>query len=381
MPLPLQDTIELTAAAGSIRISLEEARSAVQSLLLLSRGINHPGISDWILETQQAMNRSERWANEVVILGLHYAVMPSESWHSFPAYVDYLAAMEPTALRDKMLNAYDSMGCWCPPEADQTSDQAVPEDGLIDQAAALTSPELYLAYLRQRFSEKNVDEEIERAAYALVIDPPQMQKMIVDHLRAMWQKYLAVEWRRRRPVLQQAVRALNQARLKGLSFIEAARLATGQDFDDDKWQKWFANATSLVLIPHPHAGPYTMHQSGTDGTLYLFIGAHLPKGSSLDAPDLTRSEILVRLNALTDDTRLQILREIAESGELRSQEIIDVLELSQSAASRHLTQLTAAGYLKERRCDGAKCYSLNAERLSDSLQAVANYLMVGERIK
>lgn len=89
----------------------------------------------------------------------------------------------------------------------------------------------------------------------------------------------------------------------------------------------------------------------------------------------------MRLNALTDDTRLQILRQIAESGELRSQEIIDVLELSQSAASRHLTQLTAAGFLKERRCEGAKCYSLNDERLSDTLQAVANYLLVSERIK
>ena len=94
---------------------------------------------------------------------------------------------------------------------------------------------------------------------------------------------------------------------------------------------------------------------------------------------LTRTEILVRLSALTDDTRLQILRQIAENGELRSQEIIDGLELSQSAASRHLTQLTAAGYLKERRCDGAKCYSLNVERVSDTLQAVAGYLKLGER--
>ena len=75
----------------------------------------------------------------------------------------------------------------------------------------------------------------------------------------------------------------------------------------------------------------------------------------------------------------QILHQIAEKGELRSQEIIDELELSQSAASRHLTQLTAAGYLKERRCDGAKCYSLNVERVSDTLQAVAGYLKLGER--
>ena len=376
MPIPLQDIIELTESEGTVRVSLEEARSALQSLQLLIWGVNKPGVADWVIETQQAMSRSERWTNEIVILGLHYATMPSESWHSFPAYVDYLAAMDPPALRDKLLNAYDNLACRFIREDEAKSEGKE----LIDRAAALSSPEQYLVYLRQRFAEKNVDEEVERAAYALVIDPPQMQKVMVDHLRSMWQKYLAAEWRRRRPVLQQAVRALKQVDLKGLSFIEAARLATGQDFEEEKWEKSFEQATRLVLIPHPHAGPYTMHQYGPDGTLYMFIGAHLPKGSILDAPDLTRSEILVRLNALTDDTRLQILRQIAESGELRSQEIIDVLELSQSAASRHLTQLTAAGYLKERRCEGAKCYSLNDERLSDTLQAVANYLLVSERI-
>ncbi len=370
--MPIQEIVEFTELEGTVRVSLEEARSALQSLMLLIHGVHRPGIADWVLETYQAMSRSERWTNEIVILGLHYAAMPSESWHSFPAYLDYLAAMEPAALRDKMFAAYESLAC-CVPQ----------EEGVqrIDQTTALSSPELYLGYLRQRFAEKNVDEEIERAAYALVIDPPQMQKVIVDHLRAMWQKYLAEEWRRRRPVLQQALRALKQVNLKGLTFIEAARLATGQDFEEEKWGSSFAEATRLVLVPHPHAGPYTMSQFGTDSTLYMFIGAHLPKGSILDAPDLTRSEILVRLNALNDDTRLQILRQIAESGELRSQEIIDVLELSQSAASRHLSQLTAAGYLKERRCEGAKCYSLNDDRLSDTLQAVANYLLVNERIK
>jgi DNA-binding transcriptional ArsR family regulator len=284
-------------------------------------------------------------------------------------------AADPTALRDKMLDAYESFACCDGMAADNSTEKRQ----LIDRASALTSPEMYLEYLRQRFSEENFDEEIERAAFLLVIDPPEMQRVMVEHLRSMWQKYLAAEWQRMRPVLKQAVRALSQVNFKGLSFVEAARLATGKDFEDEKWQKCFANTRRLVLIPHPHSGPYTMRLSGPDEVLYLFIGARLPEGSTLDAPDLTRSEILVRLNALADDTRLQILRSLVENGELRSQEIIDELELSQSAASRHLTQLTAAGFLKERRCDGAKCYSLNAERVNDTLQAIANYLMVGER--
>ena len=373
MPISMQDLVDMNEPEGSIRISLEEARSAVHSLLLLIKGANHPGVADWVTSTRQAMSRAERKTNELVVLGLHYVVLPSESWHSFPAYIDHLAAMDPVALRDKMLAVYETMPC------QESLQQLGKQAELIDLPAALSSADQYLAYLRQRFTAENVDETIERAAYELVSKPVEMQHVVVEHLRSMWQKYLSAEWQRSRPALQQAVRALAQTNLKGLTFAEAAHLATGLDLNDEKWEKAFADAKRLVLVPHPHTGPYTMRSFGRDGTLYLFIGAHLPAGSTLYAPDLTRTEILVRLSALTDDTRLQILRQIAENGELRSQEIMDELELSQSAASRHLTQLTAAGYLKERRCDGAKCYSLNVERVSDTLQAVAGYLKLGER--
>jgi DNA-binding transcriptional ArsR family regulator len=381
MPLPLQDIIDLSDPEGSIRISLEEARCAIQSLLLLVKEANHPGVADWISETSRAMSTAEMETNELVMCGLHYVALPLESWHSFPAYVNHLAAMDPVALRDKMLAIYEHKPYWCgmedKPELEATSETV--EVKRIDLTTALSSPDQYLAYLRQRFLSKNVDEKIERAAYALVVNPPEMQRVVVDHLRMMWQKYLAAEWQRVRPVLQQAVRALRQTNWEGLSFAEAARLATGQELNDEKLEREFSNTRRLVLVPHPHTGPYTMKLSVGDGTLFLFIGARLPEGSTLYAPDLTRSEIVVRLNALADDIRLQILRQIVENGELRSQEIIDMLDLSQSAASRHLTQLTAAGYLKERRCEGAKCYSLNPERVNLMLRAVANYLMVDER--
>ena len=42
------------------------------------------------------------------------------------------------------------------------------------------------------------------------------------------------------------------------------------------------------------------------------------------------------------------------------------LDLSQSAASRHLKQLSATGYLLERRFSGAKCYKLNPQRIRDT---------------
>jgi DNA-binding IclR family transcriptional regulator len=66
---------------------------------------------------------------------------------------------------------------------------------------------------------------------------------------------------------------------------------------------------------------------------------------------------------------------IRERGELCAQEIIDLLELSQSTCSRHLRQLTASGYLRERRTESGKCYSLNPDRLVDTARAIESYAM------
>lgn len=66
---------------------------------------------------------------------------------------------------------------------------------------------------------------------------------------------------------------------------------------------------------------------------------------------------------------------IAEDGELRSQDVVERLDLSRSAASRHLKQLSAARFLLGRRCNGAKCYRLNGQRLEKTLQAVSGYVL------
>jgi ArsR family transcriptional regulator len=108
---------------------------------------------------------------------------------------------------------------------------------------------------------------------------------------------------------------------------------------------------------------------------YIYFGAHLPEGSDVRVPELDRAEIVSRISALADDTRLQILQMIAENGEMRSQEIIEAINLSQPSVSRYLSQLTAAGYLQERRANGAKNYILNEDRIEKTLKAVSAFLL------
>jgi DNA-binding transcriptional ArsR family regulator len=220
--------------------------------------------------------------------------------------------------------------------------------------------------------------EIERKAYQFAIDPAYLQAFIVSHLSFMWDSYLAREWDRIKPMLSDAVRAFQQLDFTNMSKLEVAQLITDQELEP--WMhEQIEGCQRLIFIPSAHIGPYVSKFDYLNGTLGIIFGARLPKGSLMDAPDLSRNEILVRLSALAEDNRLRILKYIADNGEQRSQDIMTALEFSQSATSRHLKQLSATGILVERRCEGAKCYRLNRERLDETIKATRSFLL-GEEL-
>jgi DNA-binding transcriptional ArsR family regulator len=228
--------------------------------------------------------------------------------------------------------------------------------------------------LRERFEADHIDEELEARAFTYAVDPPAMQKLIVSHLRHMWDKYLAAEWERVEPMLQDSVRAFQQVDFSNMSRDEAALFITGQKLPEEKWQHYIEYADQVVFVPTAHVGPY-LGKFWQGKTLGVLFGARLPEGTRYHAPDLSRAEIVMRLGALADDNRLQILKLVSEDGELTSKKIMAHLDLSQSATSRHLKQLSATGYLSERRCNGAKCYQISPERVRNTLSAIESFLL------
>ena len=363
MPAPTTEILRKTTKV-TIDVSLEPAHHLLNSLVLLNNPKHLSGYAEWVTNTAVSLSAQQLHTNELVLLGLHYAVVPFRSWSSFEAYLANLAAHNPTTLRDRVLEAYDSMPC-------------SPDAPAVNREQMLSSAELYIQYLRDRFPESAINEDIEREAYALMIDPPTMQQTIVAHLREMWETILKPEWARIEPMLQACVDAFAQMDFRGMTPLEAARAVVGQELPDH-WQEMLGEPDErlqeITFVPSAHVGPY-LGMFKPNGSLWLLFGARVPEGMTSASPDLSRSELLVRLNALADDTRLRILQAIHEAGELCSQELMIQLDLSQSAASRHLKQLSATGYLAERRREGAKCYSLDPERIEDVLAAVSSYFL------
>ncbi len=362
--MPVQNVITAPPST-QIRVESEPAFNAFYSLTLLTRARVLSGLADWVYQTWEALSEDEQQETEVVMNGLNYAVKPARSFTSFEAYIHYLKSEDPETLRDRMLDEYDKMDC-CEMNSEETP---------LSKQEALANADTYLAYLKQRFPEKAIYPEVERRAYTYAADPPKLKLFVVEYMQKMWERYLSSEWQRTKSMLEDAVIAFNQLDFSQMRKKEVIEQVVGHELEDQKWFTEIEDEINLVFVPNPHIGPYEYYFRYKDN-LGIIFGARLPEGVMMDSPDLSRNEILVRLNALADDSRLLILKHIAENGETRSQEIKEALALSQSASSRHLTQLSATGYLIERRCEGAKCYRLNTGRIKDTLQAIEYFLLV-----
>ena len=251
---------------------------------------------------------------------------------------------------------------------------------LPEQADLLADRDLYLTFLQERFPAPHINLELEAEAYELLKDPPAMQNLMVSHLRDMWQSVLAPEWIRVQPLLQASVDAFRQVDTSRMSPQEMAEWVVGRPLEEGWETACLKDPEQIIFVPSAHIGPYLGKIGGNIGgreVLWFFFGARQPQGVAHPSPDLSRSELLTRLNALGDDTRLRILSLLTEYEELCSQDILLKLNLSQSAASRHLKQLSAAGYLSERAQSAAKCYRLNPRRIEDTLRALEHFLLTG----
>lgn len=363
---PFAIELEKTSLKNSL-VMLEPALNAFGSMLLLSHREDDPGIHDWISKTRARMSAEERGRHTLVMLGLHYAVLPRNTSVSFESYLNELEASPPSEFRERLLSAYSEICITreSQKEAGQT----------VDWEDVLSSPANYVKFLRYRFGDELTDQDMEAQAYQYVIDPVAMKQLITGHMRWFWKNYMETEWTRVRPMLEKSAKAFNQIDFSDRTRREIIEYVTGKEINESKWGNELLNAKNLIFVPNAHFGPY-MKATKIGDDFYIYFGAHMPEGSEIHVPELDRAEIVSRLSALADDTRLHILQMIAENGEMRSHEIMEAINLSQPSVSRYLTQLTATGYLQERRESGAKVYILNKDRIEKTLKAVNAFLLV-----
>lgn len=336
--------------------------NVLASAWLLTTADEYTGLDEWVEQTASTLPPARADRSRLVFEGLYDATVliePEPVWPDFPSYLADLSARSPQSLRDRVVRRLIDLAAPIEPPD--------PAHLLADRAA-------YLDLVRAAIPGRTHALDLHARAHALLADPPAMQALIVEHLRWLWEEVLAAEWARVTPLLDQSATLYAEIDLSGLDVLEAIQSVTGRSLDHLPAGQVRA-VRHLTFIPSAHVGPYLVFFSAGE-YLYVAFGARHPAGLSADASELTRVELLNLLDALADDTRLRILAWIAASGEHFSQDIMARFELSQSAASRHLRQLSAAGFLVERRQGGAsKAYHLNGDRLREMLAALEHLLL------
>ncbi|HEU5087058.1 MAG TPA: metalloregulator ArsR/SmtB family transcription factor, partial [Roseiflexaceae bacterium] len=292
--------------------------------------------------------------------GLYHAVQPGQPYSSFLSYLSDLADTPAELLRQRWLE-----GTW------SICLSAVPRSSLRSAEELLSDIDTYLGFLEANKDQLDYDAEVESEAFRLMQEPERMKRVMLEHIRAMWDDVMSAEWSRVRPMLQDAVQAYQRIPLQGLEPVAAAERVIGQPLQP-MWHKTISKAQEIVFVPSAHVGPY-LGKLAHAGRVWMLFGARSPEGIGRGASALNSSELLVRLGALADATRLRLLGLLVERGELCAQDLIVELDISQPAASRHLRQLVANSYVTERWRDGSKCYQLNQDRIADTIGALERF--------
>lgn len=282
---------------------------------------------------------------------------------TFPEFIAALEQIDAVALRDAAIG-------WMQHKAH-----------FAGYAAILSDFSAYRAVIQPVYEEKaellgEFDEPLHQQLWALLQDPPSLKARMLHFLRFMWEQHLRAEWQHVQPVVTACVDAFRQQDYSRLTTGEILEHVTMRDLQREEFfQKEIHNAKHITFVPTPYLGPYVtwMHDE-VSGRDLVFFGARQPRDIAQREAAINRSELLIWLNALADETRLRMLEMLTREEEICAQDFISALELSQSSASRHLRQLTASGYLTERRRDVAKCYSLNRERVADTIRALQQFL-------
>lgn len=359
---------------ASMKVSLGPVQNFLVSLSLLNSTDKLPGMNSVIMEIYRSLTHEERLNNKIVGYGLFYSVLSVEHWSSVPEFISYLEGVQPEVFKEKMFQRYaDSILL-----RKYNGNPGLEKPEPIDLEKVLKTENAFLEFIRDNFDVRYSDFECEALSYQYIIDPPKLKKYIISHLTTMWEKYFAKEWERSKSMLEESVAAFQMFDLSGMDRYQAVKAVANQDVLEE-WQEWpwkvewLKHVCCVVFTPSPFLGPYVV-KFIADNTFHIFYSARLPEGIPAVTSDLSRNDLNVRLNALADDTRLKMIQIISEQGELSSQEIMNKLELSQSATSRHLKQLSATGFLKERRQTSAKVYTINEEFSEKTVNALAGFL-------
>ncbi|MDX9990784.1 MAG: metalloregulator ArsR/SmtB family transcription factor [Anaerolineales bacterium] len=198
------------------------------------------------------------------------------------------------------------------------------------------------------------------------VRPAELGEGYLSALQAYQQAFFEEEERRVTPVLKNGLEHAQELAAKLSTPQLLTELSQGVQFAENILEK------DLILIPAYWITPLVMYRNlGEQKTLILF-GAR--PANMADIPgELVPDDLLRKLKALADPTRLKILRYLSNE-ELMPSELARRLHLRAPTVTHHLNELRLAGLVNLRLQGQEKRYTARREALQNSFDLLRNFL-------
>ena len=203
----------------------------------------------------------------------------------------------------------------------------------------------------------------------LLGSPEQLKARLVFTVTRFWEAHYGKEYEETRRLIDRNVTRHRQlARSQDLTDLYLR--VTGKPMTAGSLKK-YSKLERVLFLPTCYSGAYVslVPLDSNHRSLALIYNCR-PQSGNGTAQDQALPSLFPPLKALADETRLEILSILAD-GELYAQQIVDRLEISQPAVSRHLKLMVTVGLLAERKENGMKFYRVREETLSDMARRIA----------
>jgi len=193
------------------------------------------------------------------------------------------------------------------------------------------------------------------SALTFLQDMAQLKPRFIAAVKRFWHETYQAEWLATLPLMERSA-AYHRRQHYRLTFPDLFMAVTGRLLPQAHAD---LSPEEVSFVPSCYIGPYFAFMRPAGGfTVFYNCRVTPATGRSNGGPRL-----FPLLKALADEMRLQIV-EMLRDREMYARQIVERLDISQAAVSRHLRLMVSAGVLRVRREGVAKFYSVDARTLS-----------------
>lgn len=346
--------------AGRVELEVSPACELIVVFEALSRRshIKGSGLADWIPQTRKKLtSQTLQTVDELFFILPYSLVRRTPTPRTTESFLEMLENMPDETFGDELVDEHQ------PSQLVREVWEKTKKGELVDKA-------LYKTMIEEISEQTEIDHFLNIAP--LLRKQPLVKQLILAALREINEVFFKHEIENILPILQDSV---TQARNLLDSRVVPVRqviegLTQGITLAEN------VNYNKIVLVPSYFNAPYVSTLILKDNGLFIVYPARTDNNIE-ESEKVTQAQLLRRLKALSDKTRLEILQLLGNRS-YTNQELVEALGLTQPTISHHMRDLRVAALVRVEQQENTKLYSLRTEFIEQLSKELSGYLKISK---